>query len=213
MPEAAKSTKTKQVLMEALRRGPASADDLAAPLGLTTNAVRFHLESLEADGSVEVVGSRKPAGAGKPAVLYMLTREADLSFSRAYAPVLEACVHELRSALPASQVASLLRRVGKRLAKGADQGERPLSRRARDAADALDALGGLTTVARTGDGYEIRGSGCPLGAVVAEEPCVCSAVESLLTTIAGTPVKEHCDRSGLRPSCRFEIATRTLKAP
>lgn len=135
----------------------------------------------------------------------MLTREADLSFSRAYAPVLEACVHELRSSLPAHQVTSLLRRVGKRLAKKRDSGERPLSRRVRDAADALDALGGLTTVVRTSDGYTIRGRGCPLGAVVAEEPCVCTAVESLLTTIAGTPVKEHCDRSG-RPSCCFEIS-------
>ena len=212
MAEAAKSTKTKQLLMEALRRGPASAEDLAAPLGLTTNAVRFHLESLEAEGSVEVVGTRKPAGAGKPAVLYMLTREADLSFSKAYAPVLEACVYELRSSLPANQVTSLLRRVGKRLAKDSHQGDRSLSRRARDAADALEALGGLTTVVRTSDGYEIRGSGCPLGAVVAEEPCVCSAVESLLTTIAGTPVKEHCDRSG-RPNCCFEISTRTLRAP
>jgi predicted ArsR family transcriptional regulator len=205
MAEAAKSTKTKRLLLEALRKGPASADDLAAPLQLTANAVRFHLESLESEGSVEVVGSRKPAGAGKPAVLYMLTREADLSFSKAYAPVLEACVHELRSSLPANQVTSLLRRVGKRLARDSDKGERPLAHRARDAADALDALGGLTTVVRTSDGYTIRGSGCPLGAVVAEEPCVCTAVESLLTTIAGTPVKEHCDRSGPRPSCCFEV--------
>lgn len=207
-----KATKTKSLLLEALRRGPASTDDLAAELELTANAVRFHLESLEEEGVVEVVGSRKPAGAGKPAILYMLTRETDLKFSKAYAPVLEATVRELRSALPATRVTSLLRRVGKSLAKERGDPDRPLSRRVRDASDALNALGGLTTVTHTSDGYTIRGSGCPLGAVVAAEPCVCGAVESLLSTIVGAPVKEHCDRTG-RPSCCFEISTRRQTVP
>lgn len=204
MPDARKATKTKRLLLEALRKGPASADDLAAKLRLTANAVRFHLESLESEKSIEVVGSRKQVGAGKPAVLYMLTSEADLAFSRAYAPTLEACVQELRSSLSAAQVTSFLKRVGRRLAREPRRAEGPLSKRVQNAADALKALGGLTTVTRTNDGYTIRGSGCPLGAVVAREPCVCSAVESLLTSIAGVPVKEYCDRSG-RPSCRFEI--------
>jgi len=199
-----RATKTKGLLLEALRQGPASADDLAGELELTANAVRFHLESLEEEGAVEIVGSRKPQGAGKPATLYMLTRETDLKFSRAYAPVLEATVRELRSTLPATQVTSLLRRVGKSLAKERGDPNRSLSRRVKDASDALNALGGLTTVTHTSDGYTIRGSGCPLGAVVAEEPCVCSAVGSLLSTIAGAPVKEHCDRTG-RPSCCFDI--------
>jgi predicted ArsR family transcriptional regulator len=211
MTQATKSTKTKSLLLETLRRGPASADDLAAELALTANAVRFHLESLESEGVVEVVGSRKPAGAGKPAILYMLTPETDLKFSKAYAPVLEATVRELRSALPANQVTSLLRRVGKSLAKERGDPNRSLSRRVKDASDALNALGGLTTVTHTSDGYTIRGRGCPLGAVVSEEPCVCGAVESLLTTIVGAPVREHCDRTG-RPSCCFEISTRTQTA-
>ena len=204
MTQGAKSAKTKGLILETLRRGPASADDLAAELELTANAVRFHLESLESEGAVEVVGSRKPSGAGKPATLYMLTREADLKFSTAYARVLEATVRELRSILPAQQVTSLLKRVGKDLAKERGDPNRSLSRRVKDASDALNALGGLTTVTHTSDGYTIRGSGCPLGAVVAEEPCVCSAVGSLLATIVGAPVKEHCDRTG-RPSCCFEI--------
>lgn len=199
-----KTEKTKSLILQALRRGPASADDLAEELDLTPNAVRFHLEPLEEEGTVEVVGSRKPPGAGKPAVLYMLTPDADLKFSRAYAPVLEACMRELRAVLPAQQVTSLLKRVGKDLAGERRDPDRPLSRRVREAADALNALGGMTTVSHTSDGYTIRGNGCPLGAVVVEEPCVCEAVQSLLSTIVGAPVKERCDRSG-RPSCCFEI--------
>jgi len=212
MTQTAKSTKTRSLLLETLRGGPATADDLAAELGLTANAVRFHLESLESEGAVEIIGSRKPAGAGKPAILYALTRETDLKFSNAYAPVLAATVRELRSVLPANQVTSLLRKVGKSLAHERGDPDRSLSRRVKDASDALNALGGLTTVTHTSDGYTIRGKGCPLGAVVSEEHCVCGAVESLLTTIVGAPVKEHCDRAG-RPSCCFEISTRRQTAP
>ena len=197
------SAKTKRLLLEALRAGPASADDLAHALGLTTNAVRFHLVSLESEELVETAGSRKPPGAGKPAVLYVVTAEADLAFSKAYAPVLAACIQELRTSVPDDQVIPFLHRVGDRLGSASEMAK-PLSRRVRAASDALNALGGLTTVLRTRDGYEIRGSACPLAAVVTREPCACTVVESLLSRIVGATVKEHCDRSG-RPRCCFEI--------
>ena len=197
------SEKTLRLLVEELRKGPTTADDLAGELGLTTNAVRFHLASLEAEGLVEVAGTRKPEGRGKPAVLYVVTAEADLAFSKAYAPVLEAVLGELRRSVPNDQVVPFLRRVGDRLVPEKETAK-PLSRRVQAASDALNSLGGLTTVARTPAGYEIRGTACPLGAVVANEPCACTVVESLLRRIVGAPVKEHCDRTG-RPSCCFEI--------
>src|SRR5687767_4554770 len=197
------SEKTRRLLVEELRKGPASADDVAARLGLTTNAVRFHLASLEAEGLVAAAGSRKPPGRGKPAVLYVVTPEADLAFSKAYAPVLEAVLGELRRSVPSDQVIPFMRRVGDRLVTEKES-TKPLSRRVREASDALNTLGGVTTVARTQAGYEIRGSACPLGAVVANEPCACTVVESLLRRIVGAPVQEHCNRTG-RPSCCFEI--------
>jgi predicted ArsR family transcriptional regulator len=197
------SEKTRRLLIEELRKGPASADDLADVLGLTTNGVRFHLVSLETEGLVETAGSRKPKGRGKPAVLYGVTAQADLAFSKAYAPVLEAVLGELRRSVPNDQVIPFLRRVGDRLVPEKESAK-PLSRRVNAASDALNSLGGVTTVARTPSGYEIRGSACPLGAVVANEPCACTVVESLLRRIVGAPVNEHCNRAG-RPRCCFEI--------
>jgi predicted ArsR family transcriptional regulator len=205
MTDGSGSEKTRRLLLEKLRKGPASADDLAGELGLTTNAVRFHLASLESEELVEAAGSRKPEGRGKPAVLYGVTAQADLAFSKAYAPVLEAVLGELRRSVPNDQVVPFLRRVGDRLVTGKETAK-PLSRRVQAASDALNSLGGVTTVARTRSGYEIRGTACPLGAVVANEPCACTVVESLLRRIVGSPVKEHCDRAG-RPSCCFEIPT------
>jgi len=203
MADASGSEKTRRLILEQLRKGATAADDLANELGLTTNAVRFHLASLEAEGLVKAAGSRKPPGRGKPAVLYVVTPEADLAFSKAYAPVLEAVLGELRRSVPNDQVVPFLRRVGDRLVTE-NETTKPLSRRVQAASDALNSLGGLTTVARTRGGYEIRGTACPLGAVVANEPCACTVVESLLQRIVGAPVKEHCNRTG-RPSCCFEI--------
>lgn len=203
MPESASTEKTSRQIVESLRKGPQSADDLANALDLTTNAVRFHLASLESDGLVEAVGTRKPEGRGKPAVLYQVTKKADLAFSKAYAPILEACLQEIRNTVPNDQVIPFMRRIGARLVPEPDA-EHSLSRRVRDASDALKSLGGVTTVVRTRNGYEIRGLACPLSAVVSDEPCACTVVESLLERIVGGPVREHCDRTG-RPRCCFEI--------
>lgn len=195
--------KTRRLILETLRKGPMTPQDIAHELQLTTNAVRFHLVSLEEEGLIAPDGTRKPKGRGKPATLYTVTADADLAFSRAYAPVLEACLQELRRSVPGDEVVPFLRRVGDRLVPERDA-EKPLSRRVRTAAATLNSIGGLTTVVKTDSGYEIRGMACPLAAVVTSEPCACTVVESLLRRIVGTPVHERCDRTG-RPRCCFEI--------
>lgn len=199
-----RDTKTRERLLGLLRAAPATVEDLAAALELTPNAVRFHLASLESEGVVEAAGRRSPPAAGKPAVIYAMSASGDLGFSNAYAPVLAACVKELRNSAPASEVVPFLRRVGRRLAGDSRGPKGSLARRVRRGADLLNELGGLTTVTRTATGFRIEGRGCPLGAVVATEPCVCATVESLLKSVVGAQVTECCDH-GPRPSCCFEI--------
>jgi DeoR family transcriptional regulator, suf operon transcriptional repressor len=199
-----KTDKSRAVLLQLLRRGPATVDDLATETGLTPNAVRFHLTSLEAEGDVEPAGTRRHEGAGKPAVLYMLTPEAEIGFSKAYAPVLAATVQELRGTVPSDQVVPFLKRVGHRLAGSVKPSNRPLAQRVAAGAKLLNDLGGSATVSKKHDLFVISGQGCPLGAVVAGDPCVCSAVESLLSNVIGAPVKQCCAH-GARPSCCFEI--------
>lgn len=189
-----------------LRARAFTVPDLARGAGLTVNAVRFHLESLEREGLVESTGTQRPPGAGKPAVLYAASARADLILSNAYAPMLSACVEEVRSALPPTEVARFFRRVGERLGEGQPEARGPLSKRVTAASNLLNALGGFTTVARSGETYRIQGRGCPVGVAVAQEPCVCSAIESLVEKVVGAPVKQCCNH-GERPSCCFEIPT------
>ncbi|HEV7837159.1 MAG TPA: helix-turn-helix domain-containing protein [Gemmatimonadaceae bacterium] len=197
---------TRGRVLALLREGTWTVDDLAARLGLTDNAVRFHLAALESEGGVAKVGVQKGSGAGKPAVLYSLTPAADEAFSRAYAPVLSATVEELRASMTGSQLGAFLARVGQRLAGKKPANSDSLRKRVTGASDLLNSLGGITTVEGSNDGYRIVGRACPLAAAVEADHCVCSVVTALVANVVDAEVRECCDRSG-RPKCCFEIAT------
>jgi predicted ArsR family transcriptional regulator len=194
-------------LLALLREGKWTVDDLAARLALTDNAVRFHLATLESSGTVTKEGVLKREGAGKPADLYALTADAEESFSRAYAPVLEACVAELRESMSTTQLVAFLKRVGKRLAKGLQRSSGSLSHRVTGASDLLNALGGVTSVEKSGNTFHIVGRACPLSRAVDADHCVCAAVTALVGEVVNADVAERCDRSG-RPRCHFEISSR-----
>jgi predicted ArsR family transcriptional regulator len=207
---AAPSDATRGRLLALLREGAWTVDDLAARLELTDNAVRFHLAALEREGGVAKAGVQRRPGAGKPAVLYSLTRAADEAFSRAYAPVLAACVEELRTMMSGSQLAAFLQRVGKRLGGDRKAGSDSLRARVAGASDLLNSLGGITSVERSGSDYRIVGRACPLATAVEADHCVCSVVTSLVSKVVDAEVKENCDRSG-RPKCCFEISSREAR--
>lgn len=189
-----------------LRCGELTVEDLAQALGLTDNAVRAHLTTLERDGLVRSAGVRRGPGAGKPATLYEIPPEAEVIFSRAYPTVLRAVLDELVARMPGEGAEEFLRSVGRRLGEplrpAADATHRD---RLLAAVEVLNALGGAAELEEEGPAPVIRGCGCPLGAAVAQRPETCRAVESLLTEVVGAPVRQCC-RQGDRPSCCFEVS-------
>ena len=197
---------TRDRLLALLRESAWTVDDLAERLGVTDNAVRFHLEALERSGTVRKERVRKIGVVGQPASLYSLSPGGEEAFSRAYAPVLMACLEELRDRTSGPQVVAFLKRVGKRLARGFSQSEGPLSSRVNGASDLLNALGGITSVEKSGKAYRIVGRACPLSRAVEADHCVCAAVTTLVAEVVGAEVTERCDRSG-RPKCCFEISS------
>jgi predicted ArsR family transcriptional regulator len=189
-------------IMGLLRRGSMTVDDLAGALGLTGNAVRPHLAALERDGLVHRSELRR--GISKPARTYVLTPEAQLLFSRAYAPVLTQLLHVLDERLDAGEFDGLMREVGRRLMADRPRPSGDLRQRAEAAGALLHELGGLAQVEDHGDGFLIRGYGCPLAAATQRHPEACNAVESLLSEFAGVPVAKCCDSED-RLRCCFEI--------
>ena len=199
------STRGQIVLL--LRRGARTVDELAASLGLTDNAVRNHLSSLERDGLVRQDGVRRGGGAGKPAVVYELHPDTAPLLSRAYPPVLSAVLDVLVEELTPARTDAVMHEVGRRLARqvgGRAAGD--LDARIRAAAGVLEALGGDVEVVRDPDGRpQIRGAGCPLSAAVCHRPEVCQAVATLVSEVAGAPAFSCCEH-GPRPRCCFEFA-------
>lgn len=188
-----------------LRRATLSVEELASAIGVTDNAVRAQLTALERDGVVRQSGVRRDGGVGKPATLYELAPAAATTFSAAYAPMLAAVLAEARDRLTPSQLRALLRGAGHRLASDAASGAAgTFDERVNAACGLLAELGADAELRKTGDGYEIAGFGCPLGAAVEQCPETCRAVEQLLADVTGGHVREACNH-GDPPRCAFHI--------
>lgn len=202
---------TRGRLLALLRRDSRTVDELARHLDLTDNAVRAHLATLERDGFVQQHGVHRGGGSGKPAYTYELTPAAEQFFPKSYAAILDELLAALDTHLPPDEVEALLRRVGRRLAAarppasalGAAPGD--LRARLEIAAAALNQLGGLAEVEERDGTLSIRGYSCPLAAVVPDHPEVCRLAETLVSDVAGVPVRECCER-GDTVHCRFEAA-------
>ena len=194
---------TRGRVVELLRYRSRTVEDLAQELGLTDNAVRTHLATLERDGIVRQEGVRRNVGAGKPAWIYGIAPDAEAGFSHAYVPVLLAVLDEIAASQTPEQFDATMRAVGRRLAAPL-AGAPEKSARIQAAVSLLKDLGALAEVTEQDDAIEIEGHGCVVGAAVAHHPAVCHAIETLLSAILGEPVHEYCDR-GVRPNCRFHV--------
>ena len=194
---------TRNRLIALIRRGPRSVEELAASLGLTDNAVRAQLATLERDDVVRPLGVRRDGTVGKPATIYGVAPDTSALFSSAYAPVLVALLAELGERMAPRQVEALLRRTGRRLAASLPQ-RATFDERVRSSAAFLASAGADAELVQTSDGYEIRGHGCVLAEAVVECPGTCAVLEQLLRETTGGAVREHCDRTS-QPSCRFSI--------
>src|SRR5688572_13538393 len=194
-----------------LRHAGLTVDDIATQLALTPNAVRAQMTVMERDGVVRRVGQRP--GTTRPSHVFELTPEVEQLLSEAYAPFLAQLVGVFANALPAEQVNTLMRDVGKGLANELPFSRRPsggLRARVSAASELLNKqLGALTHVEGNG-GYVIRGVECPLAALTGKHPAVCLAMESLLTDVISAEVHECCERIG-RPKCCFEIKEPTTE--
>src|SRR5687768_14881541 len=179
-------------ILELLRRGPRTVDELAVALDLTRTAVRAQLATLERDGAVEQRGVRR--GTSKPARTYGVTTETELLLSRAYIPILTQLLHVLADRMPRREFDAVMREVGRGLMTGRVVPHGTLEERVLAASVLLNDLGGVTEVDEEGSHFVIRGHGCPLAAATSEYPEACNALESLLSEFVGQPVVKCCDR-------------------
>lgn len=195
---------TRGRIVSLIRGSTKTVNELAAELGLTDNAVRAHLLSLERDGLIKQSGIQR--GSRKPHFAYELTHEADQLFPKAYDLLLNQLLDALKGRLTPSELENLLRDVGRSLARAQAPNAKndDMDQRLQYGLRALEAIGGAARIENTGGQCVIRSEGCPLAAAVTEHPEVCRLAETLLSEIIGTEVQERCDRER-SPRCRFEV--------
>lgn len=194
---------TRGRVVSLLRVKSQTVEDLARELGLTDNAVRTHLATLERDGIIRQEGVRRNVGAGKPAWIYGIAPEAEAGFSNAYVPVLLAVLEELAARNDEAAMNEMMRSVGRRIAQPL-AAEADRATRMRAVMTLLNDLGAVADVVEDDGKIVIRGHGCVVGLAVSQHPAVCRAIETLLETIMGEPVHEKCERGG-RPNCCFHV--------
>jgi predicted ArsR family transcriptional regulator len=196
---------TRGHILEILRAGERTVNELAAALKLTDNAVRAHLLSLERDGLIHQSGTQ--AGFRKPHASYALTPEAEQIFPKAYGPLLDVILTVFSKKLTPRELRAALREVGRTIADAhlPQLEAQDRERRIEAALAILKHMGGAATFQESDGKHFIRGQGCPLAAATSRHPEACLIAESLLTNIIGVRVKERCHH-GPTPSCRFEIS-------
>lgn len=193
-----------------LRKSGLTANEIAARLGHTHNAVRAQLAMLQRDGLVHEGGMQKSGT--RPAVIYELSPAADFILSRAYIPFVTHLVHVLGEQMSPRKLDAVMRTVGRRLAAEWPRLRGDLRQRVKGAAALLEELGAPNVVEKSEEGLVIRGYGCLLAAAVRGRPEVCRSIESLLAELVEVPVRECCER-GERPRCCFKVALDELAAP
>ncbi|MBV8748747.1 MAG: helix-turn-helix domain-containing protein [Candidatus Eremiobacteraeota bacterium] len=197
---------TRGKIVGALReRRSASAFDLAEQFGLSPNAIRQQLVVLERDGLV--AGHSVRRGKTKPTVEYSLTHEAERYFPQRYDKMLNAVLREIRTAGGDEAVKAVFERIGKRSAEKLNaDGTKPPEQRLATLVAALRSSGVTAELRKAADGtIVLHEHNCPYASVVAENPECCSAIHTILCSVA--PGKtEHVESIATGGNeCRFEI--------
>lgn len=193
---------TRGEILRLLCVSAATISDLAPRLGISRNAVRAHLDRLEAEGLVRYRVVRR--GVGKPAHEYRLTDTGEAEISRAYLPLLVQLLALLEHETTPAELERLLRAAGRGLAAGAPAPRGPLRQRVEAASAFLRELGGIGEVARDGEGWRITAVCCPVGTLVPRQPMICKTLEALVEELTAASVVEACDR-GPHPKCHFHV--------
>jgi predicted ArsR family transcriptional regulator len=184
-----------RVARSILENGPSTAAALGARLGLTSAAVRRHLDTLLADAMIEV---REPRvyghrGRGRPAKVFALTEAGRDAFEQAYDDL---AVNALRF-LADTGGERLVSEFARRRVGDLEERYRPLVEGAEPAnrvtalAEALsgDGYAASAQASPTGSGVQLCQHHCPVAHVAEQFPQLCEAETEVFARLLGTHVQ------------------------
>jgi DeoR family suf operon transcriptional repressor len=187
---------------------PMTARELALQFGLTANALRRHLEQLEAE---DLVRHRSEVrGVGAPVFAYSLTDMGEALFPQGYASVLAAVLESVRETAGPEGVMALARRQWARLAEQAAPrlAELPLHERAQLLAELRSSQGYMAEALDGGQGGPLlREHHCAIRDVAEQFPEICVAEQEFVEQMLGQPVERTAHILSGCSCCEYAIST------
>lgn len=179
-----------------LEHGPITASALGDRVGLTSAAVRRHLDHLLVEGLIEECPGRPQGrrGRGRPAKWFAITDAGRNAFEHAYDDLATSALRFLAETAGAAAVTEFARREVadlERRYRSAVQHVAP-HQRVRVLAEALSADGYAASAGKApqaGGGAQLCQHHCPVAHVAAEFPQLCEAETEAFSRLLGTPVQ------------------------
>lgn len=191
-----------------LRRGDTSASELASLLGISVQAMRRHLRSLEEEGLVE--SSPMPAGPGRPSNRWRLTDQGHQHFPDGSEDFALGLLQSMTATLPPEAMTSLLAQQALEKAEAYRRqiGTAPLEQRVAVLAELRRREGYVTDLQPDPDGNSwcLSEFHCSVQRIAAEYPVVCDQeLELMRQTFPDCQVERVHWRLKGGHSCGFRI--------
>ncbi len=202
-----RSSTTEHVLELLLREGPLTVKDIQQALGLSSSAVRLHLDTLYREGLVTTENRRQ--GVGRPVKVYKLTPKARMAIGEETDDLAVNILREVVELEGTEKARQILNRVSSRLARKYKYQLRSthLWHRVQELQELLRKRGVVADVQQGEDRIYIYEYTCPYHDVAREHRLICEMEESFLREVLEAPVSLHdCMVDGAH-KCVFEIKT------
>lgn len=206
MTSAANGRTTRMELLEFLRlKGPASAEVIAAELGVTANAVRQHLTNLERDGLVTSTAVHNKRG--RPSLEFTLTDRADGVFPKRYGQLATMVLTELQSMAGPDLLDDLFERIALRYSDTMRRGMEGLDFNAKleRLLGWINRAGTLAEAEETPDGIRVSIHNCPFRNTALKYPQVCTITPHLMVELLDVQVSQTSSIHRQDPYCSFVI--------
>jgi predicted ArsR family transcriptional regulator len=204
---------TKDEIVKLLRqRGSLTAGDLAREVGITSVAVRQHLDVLTASGLVAAATERRPIG--RPRRVYSLTERADELFPKAYHTLANVILEQLQERVGGGGVLELFddrRRWLERQYRPRVEGK-CLAERVATVAQIQEENGYMAEWEQRDDGsFVLREHNCPICKVACNFPQACQKEMELLANLLDADITREQHMARGDRMCSYVI--RSLPRP
>jgi len=203
---------TRDVILHTLKSSnQLKVEELAEAADISPVTVRHHLNSLQADGLIEVSSVRRKVG--RPFYVYSLSEDGHELFPKKYVHLSNMLLDELKNHMPEEQVNELFGNAVQRIVEEhRDQFEKlPFEARLTYLMDMLADEGFLAKWEKVaGEEYRITEYSCPYLSVGAKHDEVCTLDKELIISVMETPISQQSCMLEGDECCQFTISSQTI---